>query len=308
MIIDADGHYTPEFHFNEKWFIDYRNRKNNAFSDAEVRVTELAEIGVDKQVLNPMGPSLGLLYNMDASTASMVMRRYNDFMRDLSTRYECFEYNIWLPLQSVDASLYEIDRLLDSDYFGIHVSDMPYWGFIPSMNLFWDKISKLGVPWYSHFTFASDTIILDQHIPSEFADLQELWKHDTWKFSLASIILGNVIDNYPDFKIIIAERDINWIKDFRETLVNRGFKDPMPYLQNNFWFTIEPESETFIDDAKYIGFDRLLFATDWPHEFDAGGANSMEDTRTVQQLNISDSDKEKIFFGNYYTAKNKFRN
>jgi hypothetical protein len=60
--------------------------------------------------------------------------------------------------------------------------------------------------------------------------------------SIASIILGGVLTRYPDLKIVVAERDINWISQFQQDMLELTDIDPLPFFKKNFWFTTEPES------------------------------------------------------------------
>ena len=63
----------------------------------------------------------------------------------------------------------------------------------------------------------------------------------------------------------------------------------LPYFQKFFWFTIEPEQPGFLERAYELGFDRLLFATDWPHgQMDIGGANMLYDSDLLKKM-LSDN-------------------
>lgn len=295
-IIDSDGHYTPKFEVNNPWFVEYSKRKVDMFSDAEIRVAEIEQLGLTKQLQNPMGPSLGLLYDIPKDDVAFIMQTYNTFMQDLCKEHECFEYNAWVGFQDLPGSMQEIDRLQDT-MFGVHVAETPAWGFIDEMKPVWKQLADLKIPWYSHLTRNNDSLSYPENLSPEMLDLkQEL---GFWKFSLASLILGNVIDENPDLRIAVAERGIDWVEDFRQSFTKRGFVDPLPYIQNNFWFTTEPEAESFIDDANLVGWDRLLFATDWPHDFDIGGANSLHDVQTVNDLLITKSQRDQLFYQNH---------
>jgi predicted TIM-barrel fold metal-dependent hydrolase len=246
-----------------------------------------------------MGKSLKLFYNMDRSIAPYIMRKWNDTISEIVEANDCFDMNIWLALQDVDASLAEIDRMLKKKFLGIHVSESPHWGFIKEFDPIFKKISENQIPWYIHLTFVNDNVDYDQTVPEEFANLKRKWIRNFWMFSLATLILGGTLDRYPDLKIVVVERDFDWIDTFRKDFVEEGFADPLPYFKRNFWFTIEPERTDFVETAEKLGYDRLLFATDWPHDDDAGGANSRQDVATIESLNLRSSEKQKILQNNY---------
>ena len=305
MIIDADAHFTPQLTPNTAnqlaniWIQQYLDRKTGKFSDVAQRKEEMRMLGVDRQLLNPMGKSLQLFYNIDPVIAPFIMRAWNDTISNIVENNDCFDMNIWLALQDVDASLAEIDRMLEKKFFGIHVSESPHWGFIKEFDPIFAKISQHQIPWYIHLTFVNDNVEYDQKVPAEFANLKCKWARNCWMFSLATLILGGTLDRYPDLKIIVVERDFDWVDEFRQGFVEEGLADPLPYFKHNFWFTIEPERTDFVATAEKLGYDRLLFATDWPHDDDAGGANSRHDVKTIESLDLSLTEKQKILQDNY---------
>jgi predicted TIM-barrel fold metal-dependent hydrolase len=69
----------------------------------------------------------------------------------------------------------------------------------------------------------------------------------------------------------------------RDFMLSQSWPDPLPYFQKNFWITCEPEEKDFIDNARWVGWDRLLFATDYPHN-DRGGDCRLTDVETVTQM------------------------
>jgi predicted TIM-barrel fold metal-dependent hydrolase len=305
MIIDADAHFTPQLTANtgnglaDDWIKNYQTRKQGYFSDPIQREQELKLLKVDRQLLNPMGKSLELFYDIDPKISPYIMRAWNDAMLEIVESSDFFDMNIWLCLQNIDASLSEIDRMLDKKFFGIHVSESPCWGFIQELEPVFKKISQHQIPWYVHLTVNNDNLPYRQNVPEQFINLQQTWIKTPWMFSLASLILGGTLDRYPNLKIVVAERDIDWVDKFCQGFEQEGLPTPMPYLQKNFWFTIEPENPNFLHSVDQLGIDRLLFATDWPHDKDLGGANSLHDVDTVNSLNLNIEDQNQLYHKNY---------
>jgi len=76
------------------------------------------------------------------------------------------------------------------------------------------------------------------------------------------------------------------------------------YFKNNFYFTIETEEPELAEAVRFLGAERFLFATDYPHD-DPGGRMKFEDVRLLRENpDISEIDKEKIRWQN---AKRLFR-
>lgn len=304
MIIDCDGHFTPKLSSDERsiqeWLDDYHSRKQGKYSDAETRYKELDILGVDLQIQNPMGISLGLSYDIDPYLAPTIMQSYNDAMHVVVRDFPRLVPNLWLALQDPIACQEEIYRNLDRDFFAVYVSDFPAWGFMRSLDGLWNLLEKERITWYMHFTEGDAYLPVDAEYENIYRGLLSKSNNNKWLVGVASLIQSGLLDRHPELKIVLAERDINWIDQLNDLLD----MDCISYLKQNFWFTIEPEMPWFGAMAKRLGYDRLLFATDWPHDGDIGGANRFSDVETVGFLDIDPVDREKIFSTNYqYLAR-----
>lgn len=70
------------------------------------------------------------------------------------------------------------------------------------------------------------------------------------------------------------------------------------YFQNNFYFTIETEEPELPEAIEFLGAERFLFATDYPHD-DPGGRMKFEDVRLLRDhQKIAEDAKELIRFKN----------
>ena len=70
------------------------------------------------------------------------------------------------------------------------------------------------------------------------------------------------------------------------------------YFKNNFSFTIETEEPELPEAIEFLGAERFLFATDYPHD-DPGGKMKFEDVRLLRDHGkITESDKELIRWKN----------
>ncbi len=70
------------------------------------------------------------------------------------------------------------------------------------------------------------------------------------------------------------------------------------YFKNNFYFTIETEEPELADAIEFLGAERFLFATDYPHD-DPGGRMKFEDVRLLRENSkISEDAKELIRWQN----------
>jgi predicted TIM-barrel fold metal-dependent hydrolase len=70
------------------------------------------------------------------------------------------------------------------------------------------------------------------------------------------------------------------------------------YFKNNFYFTIETEEPELPDAIEFLGAERFLFATDYPHD-DPGGRMKFEDVRLLREhKEIAEEAKDLIRFKN----------
>ena len=70
------------------------------------------------------------------------------------------------------------------------------------------------------------------------------------------------------------------------------------YFKNNFYFTIETEEPELAEAIEFLGAERFLFATDYPHD-DPGGRMKFEDVRLLRENpKISEAGKELIRWKN----------
>ena len=79
-----------------------------------------------------------------------------------------------------------------------------------------------------------------------------------------------------------------------EVYLEKNRKPASHYFRNNFFFTIETEEPELPDAIDFIGADRFLFATDYPHD-DPGGAMKFRDVKLLEKnARISAADKERL--------------
>jgi len=76
--------------------------------------------------------------------------------------------------------------------------------------------------------------------------------------------------------------------------LEKNKKPASHYFKNNFYFTIETEEPELPEAIQFLGPERFLFATDYPHD-DPGGRMKFQDVELLgNNPKISESDKELI--------------
>ena len=80
--------------------------------------------------------------------------------------------------------------------------------------------------------------------------------------------------------------------------LEKNRKPASHYFKNNFYFTIETEEPELPEAIEFLGAERFLFATDYPHD-DPGGRMKFQDVELLKSNpKISESDKELIRWRN----------
>jgi predicted TIM-barrel fold metal-dependent hydrolase len=123
---------------------------------------------------------------------------------------------------------------------------------------------------------------------------------------LVSMILEGVFEQVPDLRVVLVEGGLAWAAalgwrmDRQWAKLKRELphlkRAPSEYIRSNVWFTTqpieEPEPRTQLAEAiEWIGWDRVLFATDYPHwDFD--------DPAQALPLKLTEAQRQAVFMDN----------
>jgi predicted TIM-barrel fold metal-dependent hydrolase len=102
--------------------------------------------------------------------------------------------------------------------------------------------------------------------------------------NVVSLIFEGVFDRFPGLKVVMIEGGFAWVPSLAWRMdkvwermraeVPHVKRPPSEYLRENFWFTTQPIEEPqtpehLRDICEWVGWDRLMFSTDYPHwDFD----------------------------------------
>jgi predicted TIM-barrel fold metal-dependent hydrolase len=127
---------------------------------------------------------------------------------------------------------------------------------------------------------------------------------------LTSLVLEGVFERFPTLKVVLVEAGFAWAPSLAWRLdkhwaklraeLPRVKRPPSEYIRSQVWFTTqpieEPEPRTqLLDTIEWMGWDRLLFATDYPHwDFD--------DPATALPLRLTDAQRSAVFRENARTV------
>jgi uncharacterized protein len=97
---------------------------------------------------------------------------------------------------------------------------------------------------------------------------------------MSSMILEGVLEKFPALKVVLVEIGFAWVPSFAWRLdrlwermrgeVPHVARAPSEYVKRSFWFTTQPMEEPRQPEQMrrifdWLGWDRLLFSSDYPH-------------------------------------------
>jgi predicted TIM-barrel fold metal-dependent hydrolase len=137
--------------------------------------------------------------------------------------------------------------------------------------------------------------------------IEEMVGHSQCQQSaLASLVMEGVFERFPRLKVILIEAGFGWAPSLAWRLdkvwerlrseVPHLKRPPSEYIRDHVWWSTqpmeEPESrEHLLDTINWIGWDRLMFATDYPHW-------DYDDPARILPPGISEANRESFFIGN----------
>lgn len=123
---------------------------------------------------------------------------------------------------------------------------------------------------------------------------------------VTSLIMEGVLEHFPDLRFVLIECGFAWAPSLGWRLdklwqrlrgeVPQVKRPPSEYIRERFWYTTQPieepdRPEHLREIIDWIGMDRLLFSTDYPHwDFD--------DPRYTFRIKLTDDERRAVFRDN----------
>jgi predicted TIM-barrel fold metal-dependent hydrolase len=212
------------------------------------------------------------------------------------------------------------------------VREHPYGTTLGSHRQLWPFFAmaeKLDMPLYLHAVQHGHRIV---NLMMFQQDGLDFFAPREAQMNLVSLITSGLLDDFPKLKFIHAEMGVKAIRSLAQRLdgafnnSSSSYEDdegattgsrrrlspkapqlvppevaneknklpPSHYFRNNFYWTIETEEPELADAVQFIGPERFLFATDYPHD-DPGGRMKFKDVELLAaNRNLSESNKELI--------------
>ncbi len=242
-----------------------------------------------EQLLDPLGISVGVLNCLhaganqpDAELGAALCRAVNDWQQAEWLEPEPrLRASIVIPFDASDLSAAEIER----------VADQP--GFVQALMLvrslepigrsrYWpiyEACERRGLPLGIHFGGYSGHAVTSSGWPSFYLEDHTAMAM-AFQAQLVSLVFEGVFERFPALRVIFIEGGVAWLPPLLWRM-DRLFEEmhdevpelqrrPSEYVREQLWLTTQPveepdRPEQLLETFDRIGWDRLLFATDYPH-------------------------------------------
>jgi predicted TIM-barrel fold metal-dependent hydrolase len=239
--------------------------------------------GVSFAIMGPLGIGQSELNN---DLAVALASAANDWQRDVFTKPEPrLRSGIVVPYDDGAASAREIERCAPDPAFaqvfmltrtGEPAGNRRYWPI-------YEAAERHGLPVALHVFGASGHPYTGTGWPSYY--VEEGAGHSTsCQTVVTSLVIEGVFERFPKLKVVIVEGGFAWLAPLMWRLdklyermrseVPHLKRKPSEYIREHIWVTTQPieepaEPRQLYEMMELVGWDRLLFASDYPHwDFD----------------------------------------
>lgn len=281
--------------------IKYVEGRKGGF-DPHARIPDMDLDSIDAVFLYP---TLGLFAGavQDSQLAAAMCRAYNRWLADYCKPYPDRLFGVaMLPMQSIDLAIAEMHYarkelgmlsgfLHPNPYNNIMLGDAAY-------DPFWAQAQELdfaigihegtgGMPAAGVERFTSFGA---RHIVSHTVEMM---------LASLSVIWSGVCERFPKLRFAFLESGGGWIAPWLDRM-DRHFDDngvfndstlrmrPTDYFKRQCWISYEPVEGSLPYLINYVGADRILWATDYPHPdgFFPGAPAMIAEKLTAEQRRL----------------------
>ena len=249
-----------------------------------MRAHYLDAYNIEFGIMAPLQPTGQADRNLDFAAA--ISSAVNDWQRAKWTEPEPrLKASIVIPYEDPQAAVAEIRRCADDPAFAQilmlartfePLGSRKYWPI-------YQAAADIGLPIGVHVFGYSGHAVTGAGWPTYY--IEEMTGHAAaCQAGVASLAMQGVFERFPALKMIIIEGGFAWLASLGWRLdqhwvrhrdeVPHVTRPPSETLRSHLWISTQPMEEPerasqLIDVMSWIGFDRLLIATDYPHwDFD----------------------------------------
>jgi uncharacterized protein len=215
--------------------------------------------------------------------------------------------SIVVPYEDTEAAVKEIERYATDPHF-VQVLMLSRTSEPPGQKRYWkiyEAAAAAGLPLGVHAFGFGGFPVSGSGWPSYY--IEDMVGHAQASQSfLISMVIEGVFERIPGFRLVLVEAGFAWVPPLAwrlDKLWNRMKVEtphlkrlPSEYIHDHVWLTTQPMEEPanraqVLDSIEWIGWDRLLFATDYPHW-------DYDDPAQVLPMPVAEDKKRGFFLNN----------
>ncbi len=262
--------------------------------------------GVEFGILNYVGPNGQIFQNQDFGGA--YCRAVNDWLvAEWTSKEARLKGSVVVPYEDPDAAVAEIERWAGNPNFVQVIlqsrSAEPY-GQRRYRKIFEAAVANDFPVGIHAFGFGGQPVTASGW-PSYY--IEDMVNHaQSAQSFLTSLVIEGVFARLPKLRLVSIETGFGWLPPlcWRLDKIWKTLKRETPhlkqlpseYIRQQVWVTTQPMEEPerrehVLDTIEWIGWDRMLYSSDYPHwDFD--------DPAQVIPLRINETNRRKLFFTN----------
>jgi uncharacterized protein len=276
-------------------------------SDLDFMREQLLDLyDMDYGIMNPLSPTGQGDQNPEFS-AAMAFAANEGQLERWTRREKRLKASVVVPYENLEASVTEIKRRAGNRDFA-QVFMLSRTAEAHGRRRYWpiyQAAVEAGLPVGIHVFGYSGWAMTNSGWPSFY--IEEMTEHATGQAAVvASMIFEGLFEQFRDLKVVLIESGFGWLPALGWRLdkhwarmrdeVPHVKRPPSEYIREHFWVSTQPmeeaeEPDHVIDAMRWIGFDRILFASDYPHwDFD--------DPVLALPPGLTDEQRRAIYSGN----------
>ena len=288
----------------------YRSHSDRGWT-AEVQLEGMDVEGIDVAVLYPTrGLQVLSEPDMEPQFAAALARAYNDWLYDFCEKNPARLLGAGMVSPfDVDLALKEIRRCVKelgfrAIFMRANIMNSRNW-YDAYYDPLWSALEEYKIPLGFHESSSSAGRQIGDHFEPNFMLRRIVAQPMEQMVGMVGIVCGGVLARHPELRVAFLEANCTWlpwllwrIDEAWEREGDVWAKDltmkPSDYFKRQVFVSVEPDEAGVKYVVDYIGTDRLVFSTDYPH----GDSKYPHAVENFLQLNISDAEKRQILWDN----------
>ena len=253
-------------------------------SDPRARFADMDLEGIDVAILFAtvaMGPSSGMLPSGDVAFETALCRAYNSWVADYaSTDPKRLKPVAVLPTRNIPEAVRELTRCVER--LGFVGAELPtnsqgrlYPGD-PHFYPIYEEAKRLGVPVFIHPHAGWQINYVGRERFDNFFHGHMIAFPFDQMIAVMSLVTEGVLERFPRLTVGILESGVGWVPYWFERmdehyaklsrLVPNLKRPPSDWARSpNLIFSCDPDEETLRSVLNWLGEDRVMYASDYPH-------------------------------------------